>query len=156
MDYSEVLEDIEVTIEGESDLIANTANISAILHNALKNRNVNWVGFYLTRAGIDNELVLGPFIGNPACIRIEFGKGVCGTAANTKIAQLVDDVHTFPGHIACDSASNSEIVVPIIVNDVVKGVIDIDSTGFATFKNEDLKALQRIAELVADGCDWTL
>lgn len=130
--------------QGETDVIANMANLSALLWQALP--DINWVGFY-RRAG--EELVLGPFQGKPACIRIGWGKGVCGTAAATGEAQLVPDVHAFPGHIACDTASRSELVIPLRGPDgAVAGVLDIDSPTPDRFTAEDLEGLLPVAALI--------
>ena len=115
--------------------------------------DINWVGFYLVR---DNQLVLGPFQGKPACIRIDFGKGVCGTAAAADTTQLVMDVHQFPGHIACDSASNSEIVIPLHHQGKVIGVLDIDSPLFARFTETDKIGLEACARLLEYSCDWNI
>lgn len=131
-DYKLVIRQLEALSNGETDHTALLANASALLNQFLD--GVNWVGFYITRG---EELVLGPFQGLPACIRIPFGKGVCGTAAAQKETLLVDDVHAFPGHIACDSATNSEIVVPIVVNGSVYGVLDIDSPVYSRFSETD-------------------
>lgn len=131
-DYKLVIRQLEALSDGEIDHTALLANASALLNQFLD--GVNWVGFYITRG---EELVLGPFQGLPACIRIPFGKGVCGTAAAQKETLLVDDVHAFPGHIACDSATNSEIVVPIVVNGSVYGVLDIDSPVYSRFSETD-------------------
>jgi len=131
-DYKLVIRQLEALSDGETDPTALLANASALLNQFLD--GVNWVGFYITRG---EELVLGPFQGLPACIRIPFGKGVCGTAAAQKETLLVDDVHAFPGHIACDSATNSEIVVPIVVNGSVYGVLDIDSPAYSRFSETD-------------------
>lgn len=139
----------EALIRGERNMIANLANLSALIFDQMP--DLNWAGFYLTE---DGQLVLGPFQGKPACIRIPFGKGVCGTAAREKKTQLVPDVHKFPGHIACDSASNSEIVVPILKDGEVLGVLDIDSPLFGRFTEADRAELEKIARLAADGCDW--
>ena len=128
---------------GESDLTANLANSSAVIKLAYP--ETNWVGFYLLKG---NELVLGPFQGKPACIRIPLGKGVCGTAAKKLETQLVLDVHKFPGHIACDSASNSEIVVPIMKNGVLFGVLDMDSPIFAYFTEEDKVILENTVKVI--------
>ena len=127
---------IEAISYGESDLIANLSNTSSVIKLAYE--NTNWVGFYIFK---ENELVLGPFQGKPACIRIPLGKGVCGTAAETKEIQLVLDVHKFPGHIACDSASNSEIVLPIFKNGALFGVLDMDSPSLAYFTEDDKEIL---------------
>ncbi|MFC4321099.1 GAF domain-containing protein [Litchfieldia salsa] len=120
--YKMVIKQLSALIEGESNPIANLANAAALLNQFLQ--EVNWVGFYLTE---NNQLVLGPFQGLPACVRIPFGRGVCGTAAENKRTERVEDVHAFPGHIACDAASQSEIVIPIIKDGLVYGVLDIDS-----------------------------
>lgn len=132
---------LNALIEGETDIIANLANISAFLYEQLY--DVNWVGFYLMKQG---ELVLGPFQGKVACVRIPVGKGVCGTAVFQNKTQLVADVHKFPGHIACDSASNSEIVIPIRDNNQVVGVLDIDSPSKVRFDLEDQVGLERIVK----------
>lgn len=122
---------------------ANFANASALLWQALP--DINWAGFYLMR---DGALVLGPFQGKPACIRIPLGKGVCGTAASLDQTQLVPDVHAFPGHIACDSASNSEIVVPIHKNGEIYGVLDIDSPLYGRFSLADQAGLERFVQVL--------
>jgi L-methionine (R)-S-oxide reductase len=127
-------------IAGEHDFIANAANFSSLLYHSLP--DLNWAGFYLHK---DGELVLGPFQGKPACIRIAIGKGVCGTAAEQRQTILVDNVHDFPGHIACDSDSNSEIVVPLIVGDQLIGVLDLDSPSFARFDEDDAAGLNELA-----------
>ncbi|MFP7734395.1 GAF domain-containing protein [Priestia aryabhattai] len=121
-DYELVIKQLRALLEGESNTIANLANASALLNQFLN--EVNWVGFYLME---DGELVLGPFQGLPACVRIPLGKGVCGTAAQNQKTERIEDVHAFPGHIACDAASQSEIVVPIVKNGQLLGVLDIDS-----------------------------
>jgi L-methionine (R)-S-oxide reductase len=122
LEKAEIVQQIKALVAGEPDLIANLANVSAALNQYLD--QINWVGFYLMKQG---ELVLGPFQGKPACIRIPVGRGVCGTAVSSAQTQRIDDVHAFPGHIACDAASNSELVVPILVNGTVVAVLDIDS-----------------------------
>lgn len=131
--YQRLAQQADALMAEETHLIANLANLSALLFMELE--DVNWAGFYLYE---NDELVLGPFQGLPACIRIPVGRGVCGTAASTLQAQLVTDVHDFPGHIACDAASNSEIVVPIVVNDKLIGVLDIDSPSIGRFDKDDL------------------
>lgn len=138
-------EQIKALTENERDLIANLSNISACLNEHLE--NINWVGFYLVKEG---ELVLGPFQGKPACIRIPFGKGVCGTCVEEKKIQRVADVHVFKGHIACDSASNSEIVLPIIKNNEVIAVLDIDSPLFDRFSEDDEKRLSEIVSYITN------
>lgn len=130
-------------IDGVPYLTANLANASALLNNALK--EINWVGFYFLEGDI---LVLGPFQGNPACVEIKSGNGVCGTAVAKDEIQLVKNVHEFPGHIACDSASNSEIVIPIHANGKVIGVLDIDSPVLARFDEEDRDGLAEIVNVL--------
>lgn len=139
--YEQLIHQARSLVDGEQDLIANMANISALLFNNMN--SVNWAGFYLFK---ESQLVLGPFQGQPACIRIPMGKGVCGTAAEMKTTQRVDDVHAFAGHIACDAASNSEIVIPLIVNDTLIGVLDIDSPEFSRFDEQDQAGLEAIAQ----------
>jgi GAF domain-containing protein len=141
--YAAVCEELRSLIAGESDQIANLANASALLYQSLQ--QVNWAGFYLLR---ESELVVGPFQGKPACVRIALGRGVCGTAAQRRETIIVPDVNQFPGHIACDSASNSEIVVPMIKNDQLLGVLDIDSPITDRFDDEDRKGLERIVEIL--------
>ena len=136
-------------MDGERDVIANLANTSALLADALD--RINWAGFYLMKDGM---LVLGPFQGKPACIRIPVGRGVCGTAVETKEIQLVYDVHCFPGHIACDAASSSEIVIPLIRNGEVLGVLDIDSPDVGRFDEQDKQGLSALCALLLAGCDW--
>jgi L-methionine (R)-S-oxide reductase len=141
---NEIVQQVSGLVSGEPDLIANLSNVSALLNQHLS--DINWVGFYIMR---DGELVLGPFQGKVACIRIPVGRGVCGTAAATRETQRIDDVHAFPGHIACDGASNSELVVPIIVNDNVVAVLDIDSPEHARFTVEiqqEIEAVVRVLE----------
>jgi L-methionine (R)-S-oxide reductase len=141
--YAVLAEQARGLLHGETDLIANAANLSALLWGALP--AVNWVGFYLFK---DGGLVVGPFQGKPACVRIALGKGVCGTAAATRTTQLVTDVHAFPGHIACDAASRSELVVPLIAADgALIGVLDLDSPELARFDAVDQAGLERLAAL---------
>ena len=128
-------------MEDDKDEIATLSNVSAVINGYMD--KINWVGFYIMREG---ELVLGPFQGLPACIRIAVGKGVCGTAVATRETQVVEDVHKFPGHIACDSASNSEIVIPIYKNGEVYGVLDVDSPEFSRFGEIENKYLTEICE----------
>jgi GAF domain-containing protein len=141
--YSQLAQQVEAIVAGEQDLIANMANISAILYWALD--NINWVGFYLVK---DEQLVLGPFHGQPACIRIPIGRGVCGTAVSENKIKLIDDVHQFSGHIACDVASNSEIVLPIRQNNQIIAVLDIDSPNIARFDLDDKLGLSQIVEIL--------
>lgn len=136
-------------MDGEDDKISNLSNASALLMSTLK--DINWAGFYLMKEG---RLQLGPFQGKVACLRIPLGKGVCGTAAAEDKTQRIDDVHQFPGHIACDSASNSEIVVPLHWNGAVVGVLDIDSPVFERFTEEDQKGLEEFAKILEQGCKW--
>lgn len=138
-------------MDGERDPLPNMANMSALLYQALP--RINWSGFYLKRG---NELMLAPFQGKPACIRIPMGRGVCGTAAATRQVQLVPDVHAFAGHIACDSASRSEIVIPLVENGVLIGVLDIDSPDESRFDLTDQAGLERLAQILINGCDWVL
>lgn len=142
-EYPLLVEQAKALMAGEDDWIANTANLSALLFNGLE--NVNFAGVYRYENG---ELILGPFQGKPACIHIPLGKGVCGTAAKNEKTEIVKNVHDFLGHIACDSASNSEIVVPIFKNDKLWGVFDFDSTEIANFGEEDQKYLEKIASLI--------
>ena len=139
--YKLLYEQVKAFIEKENDSIANMSNIAAIIHETFK---FWWTGFYRV---INNELVLGPFQGPSACTRIGYGKGVCGTAWKEGKTIVVEDVHEFPGHIACSSASKSEIVVPIFKDNQVVGVLDIDSENLATFDNIDKEWLERIIEL---------
>jgi len=140
--YSELVRDLAALLAGERDLIANAANTAALVFDALP--GLNWAGFYLYKSG---ELVLGPFQGKPACVRIAMGKGVCGTAAARRETVLVEDVHAFPGHIACDSASNSEIVIPLIRGSELLGVLDLDSPLHARFGTADARGLEAIAKI---------
>ncbi|WP_448548711.1 GAF domain-containing protein [Thalassotalea fusca] len=145
--YQQLLQQIEAIIAGEADNIANMANVSAVLFEALE--HVNWAGFYRV---VGDELVLGPFQGKVACIRIPLGKGVCGTAAAENTTQLVADVHQFAGHIACDAASNAEIVIPVRRNGEVVAVLDIDSTQYQRFDEEDQAGLEAIVRLLEKAC----
>lgn len=139
--YALVIDQLKALISDEKNVVANLSNASALLNYFL--HDINWVGFYITEG---NELVLGPFQGLPACVRIPFGKGVCGTAAAEKRTVRVADVHTFPGHIACDAASQSEIVVPMIKDGRVIGVLDIDSPIKNRFDEVDEQYLQQFVE----------
>ena len=143
-DYQSLCEKLSALMEDVPHRIANLANASALLYAELE--DLNWAGFYFLEGG---KLVLGPFQGKPACIEIEVGKGVCGTAVQEERTQLVPDVHLFPGHIACDSASNSEIVVPLRVKGSVVGVLDIDSPWPGRFTAEDQTGLEAVAEIIA-------
>ncbi|MCJ7839709.1 GAF domain-containing protein [Lederbergia sp. NSJ-179] len=139
--YELVIKQLEALLEGEPNSMANLSNASAVLNQFLD--RINWVGFYLVE---NNELVLGPFQGLPACVRIPIGKGVCGTAAAMKKTVVVEDVHAFPGHIACDSASQSEIVIPILKNGELYGVLDIDSPEKNRFDHVDEKYLGKFVQ----------
>lgn len=150
-DYSLLLSQLQALTESERDTIANLSNASAVINMNLE--NINWVGFYLVR---ENQLVLGPFQGKTACIRIDFGKGVCGTAAATDTTQVVPDVHAFPGHIACDGASRSEIVIPIHHDGRLAAVLDIDSPLPDRFSPKDRAGLEQCAALLGKNCDWKL
>ncbi len=141
-DYARLAADLAALLAGGRDPIANAANTSALLFDALP--DVNWAGFYFLRGG---ELVLGPFQGKPACVRIPLGRGVCGTAAAQRRTIIVPDVHTFAGHIACDTASQSEIVVPLSGGETVLGVLDLDSPRLARFDEADARGLARIVEI---------
>jgi GAF domain-containing protein len=136
-------------LEGETDALANLANASILLAQSLD--RINWCGFYLLRG---EELVLGPFQGKPACVRIPVGKGVCGTAAARRATLVVPDVSRFPGHIACDPASRSEIVVPILENGTLRGVLDVDAPEPARFDDEDRIGLERYVEALTPRIDW--
>jgi GAF domain-containing protein len=138
--YRALTRELAALLEGERDLIANAANCAALLYHSLN--DVNWVGFYFMR---DGELVVGPFQGKPACVRIALGKGVCGTAALARKTQLVTDVHAFAGHIACDPASRSEIVVPLIRRGELLGVLDIDSPRTGRFTETDRAGIEALA-----------
>jgi GAF domain-containing protein len=140
--YGELARDLGALLQGEHDLVANAANTAALVYDALP--DLNWAGFYLYKSG---ELVLGPFQGKPACVRIAIGKGVCGTAAARRETVLVEDVHAFPGHIACDSASNSELVIPLIRGSELLGVLDLDSPKHARFKAADARGLEALARV---------
>lgn len=140
--YQSICEQLQELIGGETNFVANAANASALLFQSLP--DVNWVGFYIAEG---NELVLGPFQGKPACVRIPFGKGVCGAAAVKQETMIVADVNKFPGHIACDSASQSEIVVPLLNWGRVLGVLDIDSASLNRFDEEDEEGLESVASI---------
>ena len=143
--YRELAEAADALTAGEPDGIANMANVAALLWESLP--RLNWAGFY---RAIGDELVLGPFQGRPACIRIPFGKGVCGAAAASRETQCVADVHAFPGHIACDAASRSELVVPILVDGGLVGVLDLDSPEPGRFDAEDVAGCANLIQRIAD------
>lgn len=149
--YALLAEQLKALTDGEANPIPNLANASSLIFYALK--EINWAGFYLFDGKM---LVLGPFQGKTACIRIPLGRGVCGTAAAKDEIQLVADVHAFPGHIACDSASNSEIVLPIHKNGQVIGVLDIDSPLLNRFDETDKAGLQRLVEILEEACEFPI
>jgi len=142
--YHDLVQAAQAITTDEPDSIANMANVAALIWQFVP--RLNWAGFYRV---VENELVLGPFIGKPACIRIAFGRGVCGTAAASGETQLVRDVHAFPGHIACDAASQSELVVPVLRDGQVIAVIDLDSPEPARFDAEDAAGLEALAKAIA-------
>ena len=141
--YSELARELDALFTGEPDPVANAANAAAAIYHALP--ELNWAGFYFLR---DGELVLGPFQGRPACVRIALGKGVCGTAAAERRSIVVQDVDAFPGHIACDTASRSELVVPLIACDALLGVLDLDSPMRGRFDDQDRAGCELLAEVM--------
>lgn len=147
--YEELARQTRGLFHGERDLVANAANVAALIWQIVP--ELNWAGFYFLKGG---ELVLGPFQGKPACVRIAVGKGVCGTAVSRRETVLVEDVHAFPGHIACDSASNSELVVPLIEGGQVRGVLDIDSPLFSRFDDVDRRAFEELVRIFVEGTDF--
>jgi L-methionine (R)-S-oxide reductase len=146
--YEELSLQLSSLLEGERDSIANAANTAALLYHMLP--DVNWVGFYFLRG---TELVLGPFQGQPACVRIAMGKGVCGTAAERRASVLVPDVNEFPGHIVCDSASRSELVVPLVRDGELIGVLDLDSASLARFEEADRAGCEKLAAIFLDSVE---
>jgi GAF domain-containing protein len=146
--YDELHAQARALFEGERDATANAANLAALLFHQLP--GLNWAGFYWMKGG---GLVLGPFQGKPACVRIAVGRGVCGTAARDRRTVVVPDVNAFPGHIACDSASRSEVVVPVVRGAEVLGVLDLDSPSLARFDDDDAHGLERIVELYVASSD---
>jgi L-methionine (R)-S-oxide reductase len=140
--YRDLAQQLVALIGDERDAIANAANTAALLFDLLP--DLNWAGFYLLK---DGELVLGPFQGKPACIRIPLGRGVCGTAAATRVSQVVADVHAFPGHIACDAASRSELVVPLLKGETLLGVLDLDSPVPGRFDDADRAGIEAVAAI---------
>ena len=147
--YQELEARAQALLQGETELIANAANLVALLYHSLP--DLNWAGFYFLKG---DELVLGPFQGKPACVRIEMGKGVCGTAAVRRETVIVANVHEFPGHIACDSASNSELVIPLIREGRVIGVLDVDSPEFDRFGDEEKQVLELIVQQLVSKTKW--
>jgi len=146
--YETLSQQLVSLLEAERDFIANAGNFSSLVYHSLP--ELNWVGFYLYR---DGALVLGPFQGKPACVRIAMGKGVCGTAAAMREALIVPNVHEFPGHIACDSESESELVIPIIKQDALIGVFDLDSPRQNRFDDEDARGLNRLVKIFIDASE---
>ncbi len=154
--YADLQRQLQSLLTGERDFIANTANCAALIYQMVP--DLNWAGFYFLREleGGKQELVLGPFQGKPACVRIPVApvaRGVCGAAASTRITQRIEDVHSFPGHIACDGASASELVVTLIVNDKVIGVLDLDSPKLARFDEQDQAGFEVLAEILLAASD---
>lgn len=147
--YEALLTGLDGLLHDERNAIANCANASSLIWHTLP--DLNWAGVYLWNG---TELVVGPFQGKPACVRIALGRGVCGTAAARRETIVVPDVHAFPGHIACDSASNSEIVVPLLAGDRLIGVLDLDSPKLARFDGDDATHLEEFARRLIVGCDW--
>jgi len=145
--YAELARSLRALLEGERDVVANAANMAALLFWSL--RDLNWAGFYLVEP-VRGDLLLGPFQGKPACVRIPVGRGVCGTAAARRETVVVPDVHAFPGHIACDSASNSEIVVPIVRDGALLGVLDLDSPLQARFDEADARGLEALVRILVE------
>jgi GAF domain-containing protein len=148
--YRELADQLGGLLHGERDFIANAANFSALVFNLVP--DLNWAGFYFLQA--NDELVLGPFQGKVACVRISVGKGVCGTAVVQQRSMLVPDVHAFPGHIACDSASRSELVVPLIKDGNVIGVLDLDSPTVGRFDSEDQAGFEALTAICVAASDW--
>lgn len=147
--YEHMLKYLQAILEDESNPIANLANASAIINESVD--NLNWAGFYLYNG---KELVLGPFQGKSACVRIALGKGVCGNAAKEEKTYIIENVHEFPGHIACDAASNSEIVVPIVKDDNLIGVLDLDSNKYSNFDEIDKKYLEKAVEIIVKNTEF--
>ena len=147
--YPELLSQARALLEGERDFTANAANLASLAFHSLP--DLNWAGFYWMKGG---ELVLGPFQGKPACVRIAMGRGVCGTAARDRKTLVVPDVNAFPGHIACDSASNSELVVPVIKDGAVLGVLDLDSPLRGRFDEGDARGLEAVVAVLVAATDF--
>jgi GAF domain-containing protein len=149
--YASLAQQLTGLLEGERDMVANAANMSALIYQFLP--DLNWAGFYFIRGG---ELVLGPFQGKTACVRIAVGRGVCGTAVERQESVVVPDVHAFPGHIACDSASRSELVVPLIKDGRVLGVLDLDSPNPNRFDDEDREGCETLVQIFLASTEMTL
>lgn len=146
--YAELASQLTSLLEGERDLVANAANFASLIYHSLP--DLNWAGFYFAK---NDDLVLGPFQGKPACVRIRIGQGVCGAGGAQRKTVIVPNVHEFPGHIACDSASNSEIVVPLLKDSKLIGVLDLDSPSLARFDRDDSEGLELLAKILIDACD---
>jgi len=147
--YELLVAQVRAVLEGERDWLANLAQFSALVYQSVP--DLNWAGFYMARG---EELVVGPFQGKVACVRIPFSRGVCGACARTREIQRVEDVHAFPGHIACDSASNSELVLPVIADGRLVAVFDLDSPSTARFDAEDARGFAAAVAVLAAGTDW--
>ncbi|KAI9310240.1 GAF domain-like protein [Dichotomocladium elegans] len=158
--YADLLEVIKAITEDQTNWVTNLANASAVIYHELRSlahfqeKPINWAGFYVTDPKDSKKLILGPFQGKVACTVIPFGKGVCGAAAQSRETQLVSDVHQFPGHIACDSASQSEIVIPMVADNRVIGVLDIDCEETDGFDEQDRAGLQAIVKVLVERCEW--
>ncbi|KAF9204075.1 hypothetical protein BGZ49_005721 [Haplosporangium sp. Z 27] len=156
--YKDLEPQIQAVVDGQRNWVTNLANTSAVIYHGLREvtgKPINWVGFYVLDQSASKEaLILGPFQGKIACTNIVFGRGVCGTAASEKKTLLVKDVHEFPGHIACDSASNSEIVIPLILDGRVIGVLDLDCEVVEGFDEVDQAGLEAVAKVLVGACDW--
>ena len=148
--YRQLREAVDALTADEPDTVANMANVAALIWEFVP--DLNWAGFYRmgSNSSAEEELVLGPFVGRPACIRIPIGKGVCGAAVSQRATQLVEDVHAFPGHIACDAVSRSELVVPVVLDGKVIAVIDLDSPTPARFDDQDAQGIEAVANLLSD------
>ncbi|RKP13261.1 GAF domain-containing protein [Piptocephalis cylindrospora] len=158
--YAELAEELKSLLSNQRFWVTNMSNAAAHLHNAFasgrlgKDRHINWTGFYIQDPANPHLLTLGPFQGQVACTHIRLGRGVCGTAAERRTPLAVSDVDAFPGHIACDSASKSEVVVPLIHNDRVLGVWDVDAAILDAFLPEDIRGIERLASVLVHACDW--
>ncbi|KAF8976269.1 hypothetical protein BGZ46_008404 [Entomortierella lignicola] len=156
--YKDLVPQIQAVVDGQRNWVTNLANTSAVIYHGLREvtgKPINWVGFYVLDQSASKEaLILGPFQGKIACTNIAFGRGVCGTAASEKKTLLVKDVHEFPGHIACDSASNSEVVIPLILDGRVIGVLDLDCEVVEGFDEVDQAGLEAVAKILVGACDW--
>ncbi|KAI9031659.1 GAF domain-like protein [Phycomyces nitens] len=158
--YRDLLDQITAITEDQTYWVTNLSNASSVIYHGLKSlehfqqKPINWAGFYLVDPKNEKNLILGPFQGKVACTAIPFGKGVCGAAAASQTTQLVKDVHEFPGHIACDSASNSEIVVPMVKDERLLGVLDIDCEAVEGFDEVDRKGLEQVVKVIIANCEW--